>query len=368
MDLHTPALSEFPASKMGTEEDKKDLKCLGDRPKRAPTTSLLPMEEMDVRLRIIDVIREKLERWNGSETQLTYLQFSALLLMPLDFLMNLKESFPGSLQHDISVEYIQASLFFFMKGRTPGSVAASDADQDGSQGTSEATYRDAVERTKCRARDTHTCILTQSTLPDVSVCHFLPFSIGATEENMAYFKKCGFLMYAFSFGTDQYETARTMAEQRGWLDKAWNMVCLDRQLRAWWAEGYFALKYLETIQKSEIESIVQIQFYWMPRNGLDYGRECSIHQDVVERMLCTAPGRDGFTGGTTKSGQSLETGQIFEIIVSPEEAPKMRLVIDTQWAMIRLAALSGAVGHMDRLDKEYIDPWDEDDEHFKECI
>lgn len=105
----TPALGEFLA-------DEKDLlNCLADRPKCAPITTcgLLPMEDLEVRLQAIDEIRKRLAPEPGEEEpQMNYLQFAALMLLPLSFLLISKEMFHGTVQHDISTEKIQATLFF----------------------------------------------------------------------------------------------------------------------------------------------------------------------------------------------------------------------------------------------------------------
>lgn len=208
-------------------------------------------------------------------------------------------------------------------------------------------------------RDGNACVLMQTAMPEV--CHILPFSMSATGAALDFFsKKCGHLIYGLLHGTDHYKTLTDMSKNCGWSDKAWNMLCLNHQLHAWWAEGYFALKYLGSIPKSKEASIVQLQFHWMPRIGLDCQQNCTI-PEALEAMQRTVSDCNEFVKATrASSGPSLATGQVFEIPVHPEEAPKMKLMIDLQWAMIRLAALSGAAGHIDELDKEYHDPWDED--------
>ncbi|KAL5083507.1 hypothetical protein Trisim1_001382 [Trichoderma cf. simile WF8] len=56
------------------------------------------------------------------------------------------------------------------------------------------------------------------------------------------------------------------------------------------------------------------------------------------------------------SFHELETGQTFEIVVDNEDAIKMKEAFDVQWAVVRLAALSGAAGvwalEPDSLDKD----------------
>ncbi|KAJ4861529.1 HNH endonuclease domain-containing protein [Trichoderma breve] len=383
MDKYTPALGEFLTNETTTAEDKIDLLIfLADRPKCAPISSLLPMEELEVRLQVIDDIRKKLAPKPGEEEpQLNYLQFATLMLLPLNFLHNFKQCFHGTIQHDLSTERLQATLYFMMKGRIPGTtsdgspvaspvatpVATPATPVKGDEGrqaslgsaNTKKTNRNANERKKCLVRDGNACVLMQTAMPEV--CHILPFSISTTDAALRFFShKCGSLIYGLQFGTDDNKTLTDMSKNRGWSDKAWNMLCLNRQLHAWWAEGYFALKYLGTIEESKEASIVQVQFHWMPRNGLDCQQNCTI-PEALEAMRRTVSDDNGFIKASrASSGRSLATGQVFDIPVHPDDAPNMKIMIDLQWAIIRVAALSGAAGYIDELDKEYRDPWDED--------
>lgn len=54
--------------------------------------------------------------------------------------------------------------------------------------------------------------------------------------------------------------------------------------------------------------------------------------------------------------------------MSAEDVLKMRLVMDVQWAMVRLAALSGAAGCIDTLDEEYCDLWRKTRIFFREVM
>lgn len=88
------------------------------------------------------------------------------------------------------------------------------------------------------------------------------------------------------------------------------MIRLDHQLCAWWAEAFFGREYLGTIPKSRTQSVVQLQFYWMLRNGLDSQQKCSVHEDMLGAMLRTISSGNGFLkAARADSGRSLVTPQ-----------------------------------------------------------
>lgn len=60
-------------------------------------------------------------------------------------------------------------------------------------------------------------------------------------------------------------------------------------------------------------------------------------------MLQSFPELNGAIIGDSRrrSGHPLGTGHTFDIFMRTEEANNMKVMIDIQWAMIRLAAISG---------------------------
>ncbi|KKP01869.1 hypothetical protein THAR02_06034 [Trichoderma harzianum] len=135
----------------------------------------------------------------------------------------------------------------------------------------------------------------------------------------------------------------------GSLDKSWNMICLHPTLQTWWSQGLFGLKCLGLIPQGDGRSTrVQIQFYWMPRNGINpHDLVKPPYETAINEMLQTVTLQHG--GGIVADVQrdsfhELETGQTFEIVVDNEDAIKMKEAFDVQWAVVRLAALSGAAG------------------------
>lgn len=147
----------------------------------------------------------------------------------------------------------------------------------------------------------------------------------------------------------------------GSLDKSWNMICLHPRLHTWWSQCLFGLKCLELIPQSDGQSTrVQIQFYWMPRNGIKpHDLVKPPYETAINEMLQTVTVRHG--GGIVADVQwdsfhELETGQTFEIVVDNDDAIKMKEAFDVQWAVVGLAPLSGAAGvwalEPDNLDKD----------------
>lgn len=98
----------------------------------------------------------------------------------------------------------------------------------------------------------------------------------------------------------------------------------------------------------------------MPRNGIKpHDLVKPPYETAINEMLQTVRLQHG--GGIAAvvqrdSFHELETGQTFEIVVDNEDAIKMKEAFDVQWAVVRLAALSGAAGvwalEADNLDKD----------------
>lgn len=215
--------------------------------------------------------------------------------------------------------------------------------------------QNANARAKCLARDGGACILTGAPFPDV--CHIVPFEINSSEENLAHYRDQFFLLTHLVRKEDHARVMELLDSGLGCSDKAWNMLCLHPTLRDWWSKCYFGLKCTgigptscagQGLDHNYTGSyLVKLQFHWMPRNNgvhpRHYTQPC---QDTIEKMLQIIEKYDDTISEAHKSSSCcLETGQIFTLSVSSrEDATKMQLMIDIQWANVRLAAMSGLSG------------------------
>ncbi|KAL7938103.1 hypothetical protein V8C35DRAFT_141055 [Trichoderma chlorosporum] len=326
-----------------TASQKQQLqRFLDSQPSYSPPASLLPVEEQDARLELIEQLRETWSRFLGRDEPVyfSYIELSTLLLVPINTLQNLRQDAMALAR----IMKPQQCVSLLMQGKI--SVGAgSQKTSHTSASIAKSIHRNANERDKCYWRDRQTCILTKAAHPDA--CHIVPYAVTANDTNIASFITSPLINQLE--GSEGQLGKIIVQESLGSLDKSWNMVCLHPTLHRWWSKHLFGLKCLGLVPNGDGKSTrVQIQFYWMPRNGIKPNDPAKPPYDkAMDEMLQTvATERDrGIVKDVQRdSFHELETGQTFEIVVDNVDAIKMKAALDLQWAVIRLAAMSGAAG------------------------
>ncbi|PTB50245.1 hypothetical protein M431DRAFT_512446 [Trichoderma harzianum CBS 226.95] len=204
--------------------------------------------------------------------------------------------------------------------------------------------RNTRERDKCFARDGGVCILTGAAYPEV--CHIIPFAITASAASIS---QCHFFVPAVEGllgGEDAQSFHELLLLAPGSSDKSWNMLCLHPTLHSWWGKCLFGLKFHGIIPSLENENcIFQLQFHWLPRTGNNPAERIKVDNDAIARMLQTIQ-REQDKGLIMESRKEncrpIETGDVFSLVMAKEDAAKMKVMIDIQWANAKLAAISGA--------------------------
>ena len=154
-----------------------------------------------------------------------------------------------------------------------------------------------------------------------------------------------------------------LTAEPGCSDHAWNMISLSPTLHHWWARGLWGFKFLSR-QEQNGKWDVEIQFHWMPHpkgSTVHAGRaRASVRpQDIIEfnddfkngypAKLEAPPRHVGVNN--IETNRPILTGDIFHIpFETAEEAEKFELMIRMQWAVIQIAAMSGAAGHPEFFD------------------
>ncbi|KAF5547765.1 hypothetical protein FMEXI_5091 [Fusarium mexicanum] len=136
--------------------------------------------------------------------------------------------------------------------------------------TSKSTEADRSECLKkvCLELDGNCCVVTGASNPQV--CHIVPFAWSKHQKNFEVTKR---LMPAFQLVIDiqppkiKREAVDKLLQGVGCTDRLWNLVCLSPQLHEWWDHAYFGLMH-HVSNDSEEDGFVEIhlQFVWMPRN------------------------------------------------------------------------------------------------------
>ncbi len=142
-------------------------------------------------------------------------------------------------------------------------------------------------------------------------------------------------------------------------------------MHRWWGKALWALKYLG-IEGSEEESTITLQFFWMPSTGTtrDAGkpwdrkvyREGEAREVVEEwrnKTLLDEPevleGDGNISAVNAKTFRALQSGHTIELSMTRAEAFNMKAMVELQWAMIKIATMSGAAG-----DPEFESGYDRD--------
>ncbi|KAK5992043.1 hypothetical protein PT974_05439 [Cladobotryum mycophilum] len=190
------------------------------------------------------------------------------------------------------------------------------------------------EKSNCLIRDNALCILTKTANPEV--CHIVPLTVKD-------WIKSAIALNSFKVHLDLLldDTVTNQVVNLlcgcGASDKPWNMLCLNDKLHVWRRQSRFRLKCLEIPAINAQESMIRIEFHWLPRNEIDPRKEMRLKSEEEHVNIA----------GTNRE---LTTGQIFEIgPMSHHYAQNMKAMLDLQWALRLLAALSGAAGRLDYL-------------------
>ncbi len=97
--------------------------------------------------------------------------------------------------------------------------------------------------------------MTKTASPET--CHVFPFSANNNESKLTTLRRSEEVMAYWIVGPK-------LLRHPGCSDKAWNMICLSRQLHKWWGECLWAFKCLGISFDGEDDATIHLQFHWMP--------------------------------------------------------------------------------------------------------
>ncbi|KAL6697680.1 hypothetical protein J3F84DRAFT_369669 [Trichoderma pleuroticola] len=352
--------------KMSTEEKQALLRYMDTRPTSENAEPLVPSDEIKPRLDLIIELQKcydksacKIQRSDDGRFQFTALQLSYLLLMPMDHLRSIRETpmipYLPYLKLETYVSFMTQCIMpadVFVDGSTVSQTLDNTCTLPAASKMNIA--QNANERAKCVARDGGACILTGAAFPNV--CYIVPFEINASEASLAHYRDQFFHLTHLVRKGVHAQVMGLLDSGLGCSDKAWNMLCLHPTLREWWSKCFFGLKcigigpnpygVLDVQRKYTGSYLVKLQFHWMPRNSGVHPRDYTQpDNDTIQKMLKIKERDDDAISEAQKSSSCrLETGQIFTLSMSHEDATKMQMMIDIQWANVRLAAMSGLPG------------------------
>ncbi|CAG7559516.1 unnamed protein product [Fusarium equiseti] len=158
-------------------------------------------------------------------------------------------------------------------------------------------------------------------------------------------------LYAF-FSEDTATELRSLlanTAELGCSDKYWNMLNMNLDLRHYWGQAYCGL-YCKGIapceEPDESTDLITLEsddneFMKMAERQIKYERDGSPWYNDTHGAPIAA--------GRVDMNILIESGHEFTITMPREDAEKCKLVLDLQWAIIQIAAMSGAAGYPDLL-------------------
>ena len=122
------------------------------------------------------------------------------------------------------------------------------------------------------------------------------------------------------------------------------MVSLSPQLHVWWGKVYFGLKCLGILPTDKPnEALVRVQFFWMPKVTTLWRRDDRDVEKLQHYVTNEqSPFADKGVAALRLSGRPVKTGDVFDIPVAKNDARKMKMAVDLQWALTLIASMSGA--------------------------
>ncbi|CAK7275561.1 hypothetical protein SEPCBS57363_006760 [Sporothrix epigloea] len=227
---------------------------------------------------------------------------------------------------------IEADESSFARETSPGTPSSPLGKMASTPPSPITRSRNAVKRAK--DRDSHKCILTGTDNPESA--HIYPFSAGPASGRTKYIN-----MLVNFWGKEKSDAWLRQCCTTSVTESAKNLLCLNSQLHFWWGTCRLALRPIRTLDPCTIK----LQLHWLRRARTRPTTPLSGTSDDI-RLLCG--GEDDLeTWGPQPvahrmSGLPLRTGQIFTIRAeNPEDLPSFEL-LDMQWNLLRVAAMSGA--------------------------
>lgn len=160
-------------------------------------------------------------------------------------------------------------------------------------------------------------------------------------------------------GADSITMRNLLGKEPGSSDKSWNMLALSPLVRDLWVRGLFAFKCLGVFKEEAIATI-QLQVRWMsqqptypdPYRKIDFENSEAVAHDIARyaETRSTPQNTRGAVGlANIHTSRTILSGDTLEIRMPYHEAVKMKTMLDLQWVMISLLALSGAAGSPELL-------------------
>ena len=143
------------------------------------------------------------------------------------------------------------------------------------------------------------------------------------------------LMLRRFWGQDDFKRWSDKFHDSGVTESPKNLISLSHQIHFWWDKAKFGFKPLRKVKNG-----VVLQFHWF-RQPLLKPKEI-IGEDFLQQAFEGNTKIWGERLAHRKSGYPVKTGQVFTITAEREEDVPDWELLELQWNLLRVAAMSGA--------------------------
>ena len=211
--------------------------------------------------------------------------------------------------------------------------------------------RNKSEADACKERDGHRCVVTGTAV--AQACHIIPhmWATGDTCETAKTILHDGGPSLGLMTGAgdegDGSAILRLLHDDPAKLHQSWNMLTLSPEAKLAWSKTMFAFKLLEGSEAAgQGHTNVKIQFNWL-------GKSSARPDDVITLEMLNDPERralvDQYVPGPgdyilfhQPSAMPVLSGHTVTIRVPDVDVEAFKAAIQMQWAIHKIAALSGA--------------------------
>lgn len=211
-----------------------------------------------------------------------------------------------------------------------------------------STTRSAKAADDTADRDQHKCIVTRAGEP-LEIAHMVSFALGVRHQRRTERDKFWGILSCF-WSADRIKRWQSAIFENG-TETAKNLLCVCTHVHRLWETARFALR---PVKKTTTE--LELEFYWLPdalRKNVEPGNKPNIGHYIASPKNCILC--DCYTHELIKSGCVIKM-----TTPDPEKLPLPSFeVLEIQWYLHRVAAISGAADFVEDSDDDNDD--DDDD-------
>lgn len=211
--------------------------------------------------------------------------------------------------------------------------------------------RDSSLTGPCLKRDNNRCLITEAGMP-LEVAHIYPYSMHKQEETTELRKFWDTLQ--FFWAKEKVDAWRNAISGLKGTETLINRLSLAPSAHRYWGNTMFALK---PLKRSEDGTSMEVQFFWLPRNSPG-ARTIATPPVIHNDMESTG---DNIRLFNCADCTIIKSGRVLTFTTDdPKDKPlPSYALLDLQWALHRVAALSGASEEQDSDGDD-----DDDDDDF----